>query len=439
VVIRILPRSRRGLAHLIALAALICAVATTSCTSEAQQASTPGAAGAGGRGRGGDGAPVPVVTATAVQKSIPVTVMAVGTAEAISTSQVRSQVTGRLAQVHFAEGQDVTAGQALFTIDPQPFQVVLDQATAVLARDTAQAGNAQAQVDRFENLFKRGLISREQYETQLTTATALKATTAADEAAVAAARLNLQYSKIVAPAAGRTGALLVHEGDLIQANGNAALVVINQVAPIYVSFPVSGKLLDEVRSAQRRGPLKVMANTGGGEEDAVEDGRLTFIDNAVDPQTGTIKMKATFSNVDHRLWPGQYAEVRLELRSDPRAVVIPSVAVQSGQQGSFVFVINDGRAQMQPVTVARVEGDDSVIESGIAPGDVVVTDGQLRLTPNARVAQRGAGRGSGDDAGRGAGRSAARGAGDDTGREAGAAPGGDAGRGATGRAGEAGQ
>jgi membrane fusion protein, multidrug efflux system len=399
VVFPLLPRSCRGFAHISAALAILCATAATSCTSEAQQASSQVPAGVGGRGRGGDGAPVPVVTAVAVQKSMPVTIAAVGSAESISTVQVRSQVTGRVAQVHFGEGQDVAAGQPLFTIDPQSFQATLDQATAVLARDTAQANNAQLQVDRFENLFKRGLISREQYDTQLATAAALKATTAADEAAVAAARLNLQYSKIVAPTTGRTGALLVHSGDLVQANGTAPLVVINQVAPIYVTFAVPGKLLDEVRQAQRRTSLRVTARIAGGEEDDVEAGRLTFIDNAVDPQTGTIKMKATFANAAHRLWPGQFADVVLELRSDARAVVIPSVGVQAGQQGSFVFVVTDGRVQMRPVTVARVQGDESVIETGISPGDVVVTDGQLRLTPNARVAERGAGRGSGADAG----------------------------------------
>jgi multidrug efflux system membrane fusion protein len=380
--------------------AIVCAIASSSCTSEAQQASPQAAAGAAGRGgRGGDGPPVPVVTATALQKVVPVTVGAVGTVEAMSTVQVRSQVTGRIGQVHFAEGQDVVAGQPLFTIDPQPFQVALDQATAVLARDTAQANNAQVQAERFDNLFKRGLISREQYETQQATAAAMKATIAADEAAVAAARLNLQYSKVVAPATGRTGALLVHEGDLVQANNTAPLVVINQVAPIYVSFAVSGKILEDVRRAQRSAPLRVTANVAGGiGEDDLEEGRLSFIDNAVDSQTGTIRMKATFTNPGHRLWPGQFADVRLELRSDPRAVVVPSVAVQAGQQGPYVFVIADGRAQMRPITVARVQGDESIIESGIAPGDVVVTDGQLRLTPNARVAARGAGPGRGAEA-----------------------------------------
>jgi membrane fusion protein, multidrug efflux system len=203
----------------------------------------------------------------------------------------------------------------------------------------------------------------------------------------------------VAPSAGRTGALQVHPGDLVQANGNTSLVVINQVAPIYVSFAVPGKVLDDIRRFQRGGALKVVARTGAAtesrsdEDDGTEEGRLTFIDNAVDPLTGTIKLKATFTNAAHRLWPGQFAEVSLRLHDDPRAIVIPSVAVQAGQQGTYVFVVADGRAQMRPVSVARVEGDQSVIASGLAAGDVIVTDGQLRVTPNARVAGRGAARG----------------------------------------------
>ncbi len=364
----ILPRSGRGVALISTSIAIVCAIAATSCTSEAQQASPQPPAGAGARGRGGDGAPVPVVTAVAVEKSVPVTVVAVGTAESIATVQVRSQVTGRIAQVHFAEGQDVAAGQALFTIDPQSFQVTLDQATAVLARDTAQANNAQVQVDRFENLFKRGLISREQYDTQVVDRRGAESHDRRGRGRRCRRPSQPPVREHHRAAAGRTGALLVHDGDLVQANGTAPLVVINQVAPIYVTFAVPGKLLDEVRRAQRLTSLRVTASIAGGEDDDVESGRLTFIDNAVDPQTGTIKMKATFTNAAHRLWPGQFADVVLELRSEPHAVVVPSVAVQAGQQGSFVFVVTDGRVQMRPITVARVQGDQSVIESGICAG-----------------------------------------------------------------------
>jgi len=391
------PRARRGYVYSSLALLIVAAVMMAACSSEAKQQTPAQAAGAGGRGRG-DAAPVPVTTTTAVEKSMPVTVAAVGNAEAISTVQVRSQVTGRLAQIQFAEGQDVEAGQLLFTIDPQPFQVALDQATAVLARDTAQSNNAQAQVERYENLFMRGLIPKDQYETQVATATALKATTEADAAAIAAAKLNLQYTKILAPAAGRTGALLVHQGDLVQANGTAPLVVINQVAPIYVSFAVPGKLLDDIRRYQRSTPLRVTAQLPGDEGTTVEAGKLTFIDNAVDPQTGTIKLKATFTNAQRRLWPGQSADVRLQLHSDPHAIVIPSVAVQASQQGPYVWAVNQGRVQMKPISIARVEGEESVVDHGVAAGDVVVTDGQLRLTPNSRIAERT----EGDRGGRGA-------------------------------------
>jgi len=393
-VLQRLPQSRRPA---IAALSLVLAVALASCTSgQAKQTEDPGAGGGGRRGgRGGGEGPVPVTTAMAVQKSMPVTVAAVGTAESISTVQVRSQVTGRLAEVHFAEGQEVEAGAPLFTIDPQPFQVALDQASAVLARDTAQANNAQAQVTRYQNLFDRGLIPRDQYETQIATANALKATTEADQAAISAAKLNLQYTKIVAPASGRTGALLAHQGDLVQANGPTSLVVINQMAPIYVSFAVPGKLLDDIRRFQRTNPLKVQVQTNEGENPTTETGRVTFIDNAVDPQTSTIKLKATFENRDRALWPGEFVQVSLVLNSEPHAIVVPSLAVQPGQQGTYVWVVDDtGVVQMRPVTVARVEGDASVIASGLKGNEVIVTDGQLRLTPGAHIAGRGGARGT---------------------------------------------
>jgi len=397
VVFALLLRSPERRRRATAALALLLAATLSACTSgQARQQQEEGGGGRGRGGRGGEG-PVPVTTAAVVQKPMGVTVVAVGAAESISTVQVRSQVTGRLADVHFAEGQEVEAGQPLFTIDPQPFQVALDQAQAVLARDTAQANNAQSQVTRYQNLFDRGLIPRDQYETQIATATALKATTEADQAAVAAAKLNLEYTRILAPASGRTGALQVHKGDLVQANANNStpLVVINQLAPIYVTFSVPGKLLDDIRRFQRAGSLKVLAHAAGAEDDDVATGRLTFIDNAVDPATATIKLKATFDNPHHNLWPGQFVDVKLLLRTEPKAVVVPSVAVQPGQQGTYVWAVgDDGVAQMKPVTVARVEGEESVIAGGLQPGEQVVTDGQLRLTPGAHIAQRGGARGT---------------------------------------------
>lgn len=382
------PLVRRGALAALALAAI---TALAACTGQSGQPAGTPAGGRGGSGGGrGNGGPVPVVTTTAIEKSMPVTLQAPGTVEAISTVQVRSQVTGRLAAIHFSEGQEVQAGQPLFTLDPQPFEVALQQAQAVLARDTAQSNNAQSQVERYQNLFQRGLIPRDQYETQQATAAALKATTAADEAAIAAAKLNLQYSKIMAPASGRTGALQAHVGDLVQANGPTPLVVINQMAPIYVTFSVPGRLLDDIRHYQAAAPLKVQAqSTGGGEDQVVAEGRVTFIDNSVDPQTSTIKLKGTFPNANRALWPGQFVDTTLLLSLEPHSVVVPSVAVQAGPQGEYVWVVDgQSRAQMRPVTVARTQGSDSVIGTGIKAGEVVVTDGQLRLTPGASITKR---------------------------------------------------
>ena len=380
--------SSRFSSAVVGLVALALLAASCAGSGEAR----PGGEQQGGRGRGGRGGeagPIPVVTVAAVTKSVPVTETAVGTVEAISTVQVRSQVTGRLSKVHFAEGEEVQAGQPLFTIDPQPFQVSLDQANATLARDVAQFDNAQAQLARLKNLLDRGLIPREQYDTQVATAAALKATTDADRAAIAAAELNLQYTRILAPATGRTGALQAHEGDLIQAGGQFPLVVMNQLAPIYVTFSVPGRLLDTIRRLQRDGGLKVGAAVQGATGDTAVQGRLTFIDNAVDPTTGTIKLKATFENANNRLWPGQFVEATLFLSVDPQAVVVPSIAVQASQTGPYVFVVDgESKAEMRPVSVARTEGTDSVIATGLKTGEVVVTDGHLRLTPGARVTSR---------------------------------------------------
>ncbi len=385
------PSDGRPVAHSTRLTAVVVAlIAAAACTQGGGQGAAPGGAAGGGRGAraGGDGGPVPVVTATVVEQPMAVAVAGVGTVEPISAVQVRAQVSGRLMQVHFGEGQEVRAGQPLFSIDPQPFQVALDQASAVLARDTAQAKNAQAQLARLKNLLDRGLIPREQYETQQATADALNATIEADRASVAAARLNLDYTTITAPASGRTGSLAAYAGDIVQIGGATPLVVINQLAPIYVTFSVPGKDLDQIRAFQRRRPLVVEARTTGA-EGASATGRLTFVDNAVDPQTGTIKLKGTFTNAGHELWPGQYVDVRLVLTTEPKALVVPSVAVQAGQSGPFVFVVDDKRhATTRPVAVARTDGDLSVIASGLAAGDVVITDGQLRVTPNSIVAPR---------------------------------------------------
>jgi multidrug efflux system membrane fusion protein len=356
---------------------------------------------------------VPVVTARAVTRAMPVTLKAVGSAEALSTVDVRSQVTGQLSAIHFREGQDVAKGAPLFTLDARPFQAALSQAEAVLARDTAQASNARTQLERAKNLFDRGLISRDQYDTQNASASALEAPLAADRAQVETARLNLQYTRITAPISGRTGALQVHVGDLIRANDTTPMVVINQVNPIYVTFSLPGRLLSDIRQQQAKGALKLEAMQSGAPQTSaadgtapaapatapqpgaasdtppVETGTLTFIDNSIDPTTGTIKLKGTFTNANHALWPGLFTQVTLLLRTEPNALVVPAAAVQESQQGQFVYVVTpDHTAEVRPVKVERQDGEVAVIAQGINPGDEVVTDGQLRLTPGARVSTR---------------------------------------------------
>jgi len=361
---------------------------------------------------------VPVLTASVEQRSMPVTLPAVGTVEAISSVQIRAQVTGQLSAIHFTEGQDVQKGQPLFSLDPRPFQAALQQAEAVLARDAATLQNAQAQQARADNLFQRGLIPRDQYESQRASAAALVATVAADAAAIESARLNLQYADIRAPISGRTGTLGVHAGDLVRANDTIPLIVINQLSPVYVTFSVPGRYLTDIRRYQARTPLSVtaIASTGstpnapaagnaGSTPQASgvgSGGVVSFIDNTVDPTTGTIRLKGTFANSDRRLWPGAFMQVTLQLTTDTNALVVPAIAVQASQDGQYVYVVKSDRTvEMRTVRTDRQQGDQVVIAEGVSAGEVVVTDGQLRLTPGARVSERGeAGGGRGPGAGR---------------------------------------
>jgi membrane fusion protein, multidrug efflux system len=330
---------------------------------------------------------VPVSTAVVVEKMMPLDVSAVGTAEAISSVQIRSQVTGQLSAVHFAEGQDVTKGHLLFELDPRPFQLALAQAEAVLAKDTAQNANAQKEAARYKALLDQGLIAREQYDSYIANADAAQATTGADQAAVDTGRLNLQFSRITAPISGRAGALTAHVGDLVRANDTASIVVINQMSPINVTFAVPGRLLDDIRRYQAAAPLRVEAVTDS--TGARPFGRVTFIDNAVDPTTGTIKLKALFDNASRDLWPGEFVNVNLQLTTDPHAIVTPASAVQASQNGPYVYVVRGDRSvDMRSVNVARTAGAEAVIAKGLQPGETVVTDGQLRLTPGAHVTIR---------------------------------------------------
>ncbi|HEX5476109.1 MAG TPA: efflux RND transporter periplasmic adaptor subunit [Vicinamibacterales bacterium] len=352
---------------------------------------------------------MPVVTAVATSRAVPVTIDAVGTAEAFTTVQLRSQITGQLSDVHFSEGQDVRKGQLLFSIDARPFQASLQQAQAVLAKDAAQAKNSQAEATRYADLYKRGLLPRDQYEAQEASNASLQETLNADKAAVEQAKLNLEYTRIVSPIDGRTGALMVHVGDLIRANDTNPMVVINKLSPIYVTFSVPGRFLNDIRHYQGQKALKVQAwspsttlpgsqapppssespDVEGAATGPHSVGTVSFIDNAIDPTTGTIKLKGTFANTNHSLWPGLFVQVTLLLTTQTHAIVIPSGAVQNSQQGTYVYVVKpDHTVEYRSVTVQRQQGEDSIIARGVTPGETVVTDGQLRLTPGAKVNPR---------------------------------------------------
>jgi multidrug efflux system membrane fusion protein len=326
----------------------------------------------------------PVVVATAEQRDVPVEVKAVGTVEAYSNVQVKSMIAGEITRVAFSEGQDVRQGDLLFVIDPRPYQSALAQAQGNLARDVAQEANARAQGTRYAALFKEGVVSREQFDQITTAADALKQAVEADRAAVETAKVNLTYTTIHSPIDGRTGNLMVHQGNVVKAN-DIPLLAINQVQPIYATFSVPEMYLPEIKKYQSARKLPVMVRVPN--EPKPAEGILTFIDNTVDPATGTIKLKATYLNRDRRLWPGQFADVSLTLTTDKNAVLVPSAAVQTGQAGQYLFVVKaDNTAELRNVTVSRIVGNDSVITSGVQPGDQVVTDGQVRLTPGKKVA-----------------------------------------------------
>jgi len=339
-----------------------------------------------GPSRGGAAPKVPVSVARVERRALPYELDATGTVEPIRAVDVRAQVNGTIQHVNFSEGDEVAAGQVLFEIDPRPYRAALQQAEAMLLRDLTTAESAAREAARYKTLATTNTVTQEDFEAKQSAADAAAAAARSDSAAAAIARLNLEYATVRAPIGGRTGRLLLHEGNLVRA-GTDPLVSIVQMRPILVRFPVPALNLPALR--QRAGQeLAVIALPARDSASAVH-GILSFVDNQVDTTTGTVLLKGRFSNRDGALWPGEYVTVTLVLGVQNDAVVVPSQAVMQGQQGTYLFVVNnDGTAATQPVTVERTLDSLSVI-AGVPAGTLVVTDGQLRLTPNAKVDIRG--------------------------------------------------
>lgn len=331
------------------------------------------------------GPSVPVIAAAVEKKTMPVRIRSIGNVEAYATVAVKARVDGQVTKVHFKEGQEVPKGAPLFEIDSRPFEAQLRQAEANLMRDKAQLENANAQERRYQDLLNKNFVSKEFYAQIRTNRDAAEATTRADQAAVENAKVQLEYTRIRSPINGYTGKIMIQEGNLVKANDTNSLVVINQVSPIYVNFSVPEQNLSEIRRYQMQGTLNV-AVTLPDTSTSLIVGTLAFIDNSVDPATGTIKLKALFENREKQLWPGQFAHVALTLYEQPDALVVPSQAVQTGPNGYYVFVVKpDFTAEVRNVTVAWADGGQTVIGRGLAAGEKVVTSGQLRLTPGAKV------------------------------------------------------
>ncbi len=331
---------------------------------------------------------VPVKIGDVIQQNVPLQINAIGNVEAYNTVSVKALVGGEIIAVHFREGQDVHQGDLLFQIDPRPYEAALKQAEAALARDIAQAKNAEEQAKRYEILVQKDYVSRDQYDQLRANADALSAAVQADKANVENARLQLAYCTIKSPIDGRAGSVLVNKGNVVKAN-DVAMVTINKISPIYVTMSVPEQNLSEIKKYMTEGPLKVEAIIPGDEKHPAQ-GMLTFVNNAVDTATGTIQLKATFDNKDRRLWPGQFVNAVVTLTTQRNAVVMPSAALQAGQQGQYVFVVKpDFTVESRPVVIARSSGDRAIVAQGVKPGEKVVTDGQLNLIPGSRVEIKG--------------------------------------------------
>jgi membrane fusion protein, multidrug efflux system len=329
---------------------------------------------------------VPVQTAIAQQQDVPRVITSVGVVQALRTVAVKSQVDGMIAEIHFREGDEVKAGDLLVALDRRPFENSLRITRADLANARAEASKAAADLERYQRLDQQEAISKELFAQLTTKGETTRALVQAKEAAVANAELLLSYTQIRAPIAGRTGQLILHEGALVKANDvNQSIVTLNQLAPIAAAFAVPERALGDIRAALGRGDasVTVIDGTAGVSRG---DGRLSFVDNAVDPATGTITLKATFENADHALWPGQFVQVQTQVGLDRGALVVPSAAVQTGQNAAQVYVVKaDKTIDIRAVKLVRTAGDTTLLAEGVRAGETVVTDGHLRLTPGAKV------------------------------------------------------
>jgi multidrug efflux system membrane fusion protein len=340
-----------------------------------QQGATAATEGKSGKKGKGKGAALFVKAVRAVTKPMPVVIEAVGTVEPEHSVQLRAQVSGVLQSVMFKEGDKVKAGQLLLLIDPRTFEASYRQAQAQLARDVAQLENAKVQQDRLEPLLKREFITRQEFDVAVTSTKSLEATVAADRALVEQARIQLEFARMHSPIAGRTGALAIKPGNLVSGgSGGTPLVTINSTDPILVAFSIPERQLEEIRRHQQEKDMRIEILPDRAGPPAAE-GKLVFVDNTVTAQTGTVLLKTSVTNKEELLWPGQFVSVRVVLRIDPEAVVIPDVAVQPGQDSSFVYLIDEeSRVRVRPIKIARQIGKEVVIESGVKAGDQVITE-----------------------------------------------------------------
>jgi multidrug efflux system membrane fusion protein len=333
-------------------------------------------------------APLVVSVTPAVVKPVPIEISTIGTVNVIASVAVKSRVDGEITKVHIQDGQAVREGDLMFSIDDRAIRSEMAQAEANLARDTALLENAQRNVTRLSKLASKDYVAKQSMDEAATNAQSLEASVRGDEAAVDAARVQLSYTQIRAPMDARAGTVQLPRGNLVRANDSTPLVVLNQIRPIYVAFAVPQSDLPTIRVAQARGPLPVSVTVPGDSGPPLQ-GEVAFIDNAVDETTGTIQLKATFDNAEERLWPGQYVNVTLTTGIDEAAVVVPERALQRGQDGTHVFVVlPDSTVELREVRIARSRQGESVIAEGVSAGDRVVVEGQLRLTPGARVEPR---------------------------------------------------